>query len=274
MNQPNLYVREEIKMIEGNEHLHINVEGPILSCTLNRPDRLNAFSEEMITGLKRAVEEADHNEAIKVITIAGAGRSFSAGGDVKEMGKATANHIYDHVGELNELVMAMRNCSKPIVAIVHGFAAGAGWNVALACDQILAAEESQFVLSFAQVGLVADGGGSYFLTKKLGPYKTKELLFNAEPITAEYAKELGLVNRLYAGSELEDQAKAYVQKLAMGPGRAYEMMKKLVNQAETSDLASVLEQERIAQTFMISTEDHQEGVQAFTNKRKPTFTGK
>ncbi|WP_345239196.1 enoyl-CoA hydratase/isomerase family protein [Pontibacillus salipaludis] len=260
-------------MIQGNDHLQITQEGPVLSCVLNRPDRLNAFSEEMITGLTRAVKEAERSDSIKAITISGAGRSFSAGGDVKEMGQATATDVYDHLGYLNELILKMKECSKPIIAIVHGFAAGAGWNLVLACDQILAAKESQFVLSFAQVGLVSDGGGSYFLTKKLGPYKAKELLFNAEPVSAQQAMELGLVNKVYEQSELEASAREYVTKIAMGPGRAISMMKKLVNQSETADLASILEQERITQTVMVSTEDHQEGVSAFVEKRKPAFTG-
>lgn len=261
-------------MFEGNDHLLIEQNGPVLSCVLNRPDRLNAFSEEMILGLTQAIKEADRSDAIKAITISGAGRSFSAGGDVKEMGHATATDVYDHLGYLNELILAMKECSKPIVSIVHGFAAGAGWNLVLASDQILAAKDSKFVLSFAQVGLVSDGGGSYFLTKKLGPYRAKELLFQAEPISADQASDLGLVNRVYEESVLEASAKEYVAKLAMGPGRAISMMKKLVNQSETSDLASILEQERITQTVMVSTEDHQEGVQAFVEKRKPAFTGK
>ncbi|MFC0522998.1 enoyl-CoA hydratase/isomerase family protein [Pontibacillus salicampi] len=261
-------------MLTGNEHLSIEVEGSILSCTLNRPDRLNAFSEDMINGLKHAIIEAEHDEVIKVITISGAGRSFSAGGDVKEMNQAQTSQVYEHIGKLNELITTIRSCSKPVVAIVHGFAAGAGWNLALACDQIIAAAESQFVLSFAQVGLISDGGGTYFLTKKLGPYKTKELLFNAEPISASYAKELGLVNQLYPQEQLEEMGRQYVQKLAMAPGHAIGMMKKLVHQAEISSLESILEQERTAQTYMIQTEDHEEGVQAFSEKRKPQFTGK
>ncbi|MYL21335.1 enoyl-CoA hydratase [Halobacillus litoralis] len=258
----------------GNDHVAVDINGPVMSCVLNRPDSLNAFSDQMIGGLMEALEEASGNEDVKVIVLSGAGRSFSAGGDVKSMGEASAQHLYDHVGELNKLILKIKDVPKPVVAVVHGYAAGAGFNLALACDQILAAEESQFVLSFAQVGLISDGGGHYFLSRLIGPYRTKELLFTAEPIPVETAAEWGLVNRVIPIGELEEEAMNYVLRLAKGPGRAIGMMKKIVDQCDKSDLAAILEQERISQTMMAETSDHKEGVAAFKEKRKPHFTGK
>ncbi|MFC7061925.1 enoyl-CoA hydratase/isomerase family protein [Halobacillus seohaensis] len=259
----------------GNDHLSVSVNGPVLSCTLNRPDRLNAFSDHMILGLQDAILEAEHNNEIKVVVLSGAGRAFSAGGDVKTMGgESTASDLYDHVGELNKLILMIKDLSKPVVAVVHGYAAGAAFNLALACDQIIAGEETKFVLSFAQVGLVSDGGGHYFLSRILGPYRTKELLFNAEPISVETAREWGLVNRVVPLADLETEALNYAVKLSKGPGRALGMMKKIVDQSERSDLATILEQERITQTMMVSSDDHKEGVQAFKEKRKPEFLGK
>ncbi|MBA2176409.1 enoyl-CoA hydratase [Halobacillus locisalis] len=258
----------------GNDHLAVQVNGPVLSCVLNRPDSLNAFSDDMILGLQGALQEARENEEIKVVVLSGAGRAFSAGGDVKNMGKATSQDIYDHVGILNELILSIKELPKPVIAVVHGYAAGAGFNLALACDQILAGEESQFVLSFAQVGLVADGGGHYFLSRLLGPYRTKELLFRAEPIPVDTAVEWGLINRVIPLADLEEEAMNYALTLAKGPGRAMGMMKKIVDQADKSDLASILEQERMTQTMMVTTDDHKEGVQAFKDKRKPHFVGK
>lgn len=258
----------------GNEHVAVDINGPVMSCVLNRPESLNAFSDQMIGGLMEALEEASRNEEVKVITLSGAGRSFSAGGDVKSMGEASAQHLYDHVGELNKLILKIKDVPKPVVAVVHGYAAGAGFNLALACDQILAAEESRFVLSFAQVGLISDGGGHYFLSRLIGPYRTKELLFTAEPIPVETASEWGLVNRVIPAGELEETAMDYALRLAKGPGRAIGMMKKIVDQADQSDLAAILEQERISQTMMVETLDHKEGVAAFKEKRKPQFTGK
>ncbi len=258
----------------GNDHLLVHVNGPVMSCVLNRPESLNAFSDQMIHGLQAALEEAKRNHEIKVVLLSGAGRAFSAGGDVKNMGKAAPHDIYEHVGELNKAVLMIKDLPKPVVAVVHGYAAGAGFNLALACDQILAGEESQFVLSFAQVGLVADGGGSYFLTKLLGPYRTKELLFKAEPIPVETALGWGIVNRVLPLDKLEEESMNYAVQLANGPGKALGMMKRLVDEAEHSDLASILEQERLTQTMMVTTEDHKEGVQAFKDKRKPGFTGR
>ncbi|MYL38212.1 enoyl-CoA hydratase/isomerase family protein [Halobacillus litoralis] len=258
----------------GNDHVAVDINGPVMSCVLNRPDSLNAFSDQMIGGLMEALEEASGNEDVKVIVLSGAGRSFSAGGDVKSMGEASAQHLYDHVGELNKLILKIKDVPKPVVAVVHGYAAGAGFNLALACDQILAAEESQFVLSFAQVGLISDGGGHYFLSRLIGPYRTKELLFTAEPIPVETAAEWGLINRVIPIGELEEEAMNYALRLAKGPGRAIGMMKKIVDQSDKSDLAAILEQERISQTMMAETSDHKEGVAAFKEKRKPHFTGK
>ncbi|MCP3029098.1 enoyl-CoA hydratase/isomerase family protein [Halobacillus sp. A5] len=258
----------------GNAHLNVSVNGPVMSCVLNRPDSLNAFSDQMISGLQEAIQAAEENNEVKVVVLSGAGRAFSAGGDVKSMGEATSSHLYDHVGELNKLILMMKDLPKPIVGVVHGYAAGAGFNLALSCDQILAGEESKFVLSFAQVGLVSDGGGHYYLSRILGPYRAKELLFRGDPVPVETAVEWGLVNRVFPLAELEEGAMNYALDLAKGPGKAIGMMKKLVDRAERTDLADILEQERITQTMMINTEDHKEGVQAFKDKRNPDFIGR
>ncbi|WP_082129837.1 enoyl-CoA hydratase [Aneurinibacillus tyrosinisolvens] len=258
----------------GNEHLLASLEGHVLSLKLNRPESLNSFSPQMIQGLINALEEARSSEDVRVITISGAGRSFSAGGDVKTMGETTPGVIYDHIGKLNQLIKLMKEVEKPIIAVVHGFAAGAGFNLALACDLILAANDSKFVLSFSQVGLISDGGGLFFLPRLIGTHRAKELLFNAEPIDAAYAHSLGIVNRIYPLEELEAGAMQYAQRLANGPIKAYGMIKKIADQSLVSSLDEILEQERITQAMVVTTEDHQEGVQAFKEKRKPVFKGK
>ncbi len=262
-------------MIEtGSKHLLVNVEKNVMHATLNRPDSLNAFSPEMISGLKAAVQKAKEDEGIRVLVISGAGRSFSAGGDVKTMGEAEPTQVYDHIGKLNELVLAMRDLEKPIISAVHGFAAGAGFNLALASDLILAAEGSSFVLSFSRVGLISDGGGLYFLPRLVGPYLAKELLFSAEPINAEKAQTLGIVNQVYPADTFREQVTAYAGKLAEGPSKAYGFMKKIADRSLTSTLDEVLELERITQATVVTTDDHQEGVNAFKEKREPAFKGK
>jgi 2-(1,2-epoxy-1,2-dihydrophenyl)acetyl-CoA isomerase len=259
----------------STDHLLVYQNGPVLSLTMNRPESLNAFSPEMILGLTNAFKKAQDNDDIRVVVLSGAGRSFSAGGDVKTMGNAREpKQVYDHIGRLNECILAMKNLSKPIIAAVHGFAAGAGFNLALAADIIVAAENSKFIMSFSQVGLISDGGGLYFLPRLIGPYRAKELFFSGEPLSAEKALEYGIVNHLYPVEALRDETMKLAQKLSAGPGVAYGMIKKLVDSSQTSTLEEMLEKERITQAMMISTHDHQEGVQAFVEKRKPEFAGR
>ncbi|WP_223596616.1 enoyl-CoA hydratase/isomerase family protein [Neobacillus bataviensis] len=257
-----------------NEHLLIEKLGPVLSLTLNRPESLNAFSPEMILGLKDALRNAQNDEDVQVIILSGSGRSFSAGGDVKNMGQAKGVQVYEHIGKLNELILLMKETKKPIIAAVHGFAAGAGFNLALACDLIVAADDSKFALSFSQVGLISDGGGSYHLPRLIGPHLAKQFFFTAEPIPAERLYQLGVINFLFPLENLQEETTKLALKLAHGAGMAFGKQKKLVDQAFTSTLEEILEQERLIQVLMVETEDHQEGITAFKEKRKPVFKGK
>lgn len=258
----------------GNQHLLVNVEDGIMQLTLNRPESLNAFSPDMIDGMKEALNEAKQNDEIRVVTLSGAGRAFSAGGDVKGMGEGTPSVVYEHIGRLNELILQMTDLEKPIIAVVHGFCAGAGVCLAMACDQIVAAQDSKFVLSFSRVGLISDGGGLFFLPRTLGTFRAKELLFNAEPISAEKAQSWGMVNFVYVTDELREKALAYAGKLAQGPSRAYGLIKRIANRALTADLKEILEVERTTQGITATSEDHKEGVAAFKEKRNPVFKGK
>lgn len=256
----------------ANEHLLVKMENAVLSLQLNRPESLNSFSPEMILRLTEEIKAAGANPQIGAVVLSGAGRSFSAGGDVKTMGQAGPVETYEHIGKLNELVLAMRTLEKPIIAAVHGFAAGAAFNLALASDLILAAEDSKFVMSFAQVGLISDGGGLYFLPRLIGPYRAKQLFFTAEPITAMQAHEWGIVNELFPADQLEQGALKLAARLAAGPSQAFGQLKKIADQAAVSGLPEILEQERITQAMMVTTEDHLEGVAAFKEKRKPDFS--
>jgi len=256
------------------KHLLVENKGGIMNITLNRPENLNAFSPDMITRLRGAINDAKHDDRIRVVTISGSGRSFSAGGDVKGMGNSNPLETYEHIGHLNDLILSMRDLEKPIIAAVHGYAAGAGFNLAMACDMVLAAEDSKFVLSFSKVGLISDGGGLYFLTRLIGPYRAKELLFSAEPITVEHAHSLGIVNHIYPLDEFPEKVHEFAAKIASGPSKAYGFIKKIADQSLNSTLAEILEQERATQAMLTSTEDHKEGVHAFKEKRHPNFTGK
>jgi 2-(1,2-epoxy-1,2-dihydrophenyl)acetyl-CoA isomerase len=254
--------------------LMIEVKDRILSLTLNRPESLNSFNLDMLNGITLALEAAKSNPEIKAVVLSGAGKSFCAGGDVKTMGTATPTGVYEHIGVLNKCIKAIRDCELPVIASVHGFAAGAGFNLALACDLIIATDNSKFALSFSQVGLISDGGGSYFLPRIIGPHLAKQFFFTAEPVSANRMYELGVINLLVPAEKIKEETFNFAKKIAAGPGKATAMMKKLINQSFTSTLDEILELERITQPLMVATEDHQEGVTAFKEKRKPSFIGK
>lgn len=261
-------------MVSETRDLLVENKDGVMNLKLNRPENLNAFSPEMISGLKGAIKDAKNDDRVRVVTISGSGRAFSAGGDVKGMGNKDPLGTYEHIGNLNELVLSMRNLEKPIIAAVHGYAAGAGFNLALACDMILAAEDSKFVLSFSKVGLISDGGGLYFLPRLIGPYRAKELLFSAEPMTVEEANSLGIVNHIYPLDEFQGKVSDFSAKMASGPSKAYGFIKKIADQSLNSSLEEILEQERITQATVATTKDHSEGIQAFKEKRDPNFFGK
>ncbi|WP_216830057.1 enoyl-CoA hydratase/isomerase family protein [Alkalihalobacterium elongatum] len=258
----------------ANQDLLKQIESGVMKLTLNRPEALNAFSEDMITGLIDSIREAKQSEEVKVVVIHGAGRAFSSGGDVKSMGKTSGVEVYEFVGILNELILEIKSINKPVVASVHGVAAGAGFNLALACDLIVASEECKFILSFAQVGLISDGGGLFFLPHVLGPYRTKELLFSGKPLEATKAKDWGVVNEVVPLEQLNEVTETLSLQLANGPTKAIGLMKQIADDAATMTLENVLRREQITQAMMVTTEDHLEGVRAFVEKRKPNFQGK
>jgi 2-(1,2-epoxy-1,2-dihydrophenyl)acetyl-CoA isomerase len=250
----------------------------VATLTLNRPDRLNALSTSILDGLLEALPRLARDSAVGTIVLAGSGRAFCAGGDVKRMAEESIERSVDEdVTRLRNRMEASRllhEIPKPTIAMVNGPAAGAGMALALACDLRIAGQSARFVTAFANVGFSGDFGGSYFLSKLVGSGKARELYYTAEPIDASQALALGVVNRVVPDADLREITMEFARKLARGPRIALGLMKQNFNAAENGTLAQLLDLEAQRQIETGRTRDHKEAARAFVEKRAPVFTGR
>ena len=255
-------------LLEKSEH--------IATLTLNRPDARNAIDLVMREEIVAALDEMEADESTRVVIVTGAGEHFCAGGDVKTMQakRHTAAEGRARVQLLNRMVLRLVNFPKPTLAMVDGYAVGAGFNLALGCDLIVASDRARFGQVFSKIGLVPDGGGTYFLPRAGGPAKAKELIFTADIIDAEEALRLGLVNRVVPAGDLRQATLGLARRIAEGPPKALALAKHLLNRSANVDLPGALELEAFAQSHAITSEDHQEGLRAFFEKRPPRFQGR
>jgi 2-(1,2-epoxy-1,2-dihydrophenyl)acetyl-CoA isomerase len=260
----------------GYQTLLLERTGAVTTLTLNRPEALNALDLAMRGELAAALDEIEVDEGARVVILTGAGGNFCAGGDVKTMRarRHTAAEGRARVEALNRMVLRLVDFPKPTIAMVDGYAVGAGSNLALCCDLIVASDRAKFGELFWKIGLVPDGGGTWLLSRVVGMARAKELIFTADIIDATEAARIGLVNRLVPSAELAATTRALAEKIAGGPPAVLKMAKHMVNRAATSDLAAALDREAFAQGIAISSEDHQEGLAAFFEKRPPKFTGR
>jgi len=253
------------------------VEDGVGTLTLNRPDRLNALSQHILSGLREGLARMAEDEAVGAIVITGAGRGFCAGGDVKDMANRGAQTFEERVTRLSrmhELPQLMRRHPKVIIGMVNGPAFGAGLGLAMACDLRIAARSARFGTAFATIGYSGDFGGTWLLTQLVGPAKAREMYLLAEPIDAERAEAIGLVNRVVDDSALVQETMALARRLAAGPRLAYRYIKRNLNAAETETLAAVCDLEAVHQARTGLSEDHREAVAAFGEKRRPVFRGR
>ncbi len=245
---------------------------------MNRPDRLNALNNELASALNDALGRIAKDPNVNVVVITGAGRAFCAGGDLGALGKGRqtgATHELEPLLRAGmQMILKMRTMPQPVIAAVNGAAAGAGMNIALAADIRIAAEEATFGQSFAKVGLFPDYGGTYFLPQLVGPAKAAELFYTGDMIDAKTALALGLVNQVVPAAQLEAAVKTLAQKIAQGPSLPIRAVKKALFASQEKELAQALDSEVREQVRCYLSDDCNEGMRAFFEKRPPKFQGK
>lgn len=249
----------------------------VLTLVLNRPDKLNAFNEEMHLALRAGFQRAHEDAGVRAVLLTGAGRGFSAGQDLGDRDPRKGGPAPDLGATLerfyNPTLRLIRSLEKPVICAVNGVAAGAGANIALACDIVLAAQSARFIQAFAKIGLVPDAGGSWSLTRILGEPRAKALALTAEPLPAERAAEWGLIWKALPDEALMDEARSLAATLAAGPTRGLGLTKQLIQAAASSSLDEQLDRERDSQRAAGRTADYAEGVTAFLEKRPARFRG-
>jgi enoyl-CoA hydratase/carnithine racemase len=257
-------------------HLKYTLEGATALITLNRPKVKNAFSPEMLTLWRQALEQARDNEQVRAIILTGQGDAFCAGGDLQEMdrGKLRGWDMKRFLWEkVYPVAFIMESLDKPVIAAVNGAAAGAGLDMALMCDFRICSTRAKFSASFINIGLLAGDGGAYFLPRLVGLPKALEILMTGDLISAAEAYRIGLVNRVVSKDRLMQEARGLAEKLASKPPQAVRMMKRSVYQGLHSSLRGHLDFVSSQLGLLTQTHDHQEAVRAFLEKRKPVFTG-
>lgn len=253
-------------------------DGAVLTLHLNRPERLNALNVELGRALVEALGRAASDHSTRVVVLTGAGRGFCAGGDLAVLRDARSRNAGHELEGLlragKEIAMAICTMPKPVIAAVNGPAAGAGMNLALACDLRIASDQATFGETFARVGLFPDFGGTYFLPKIVGAAKAAELFYIAEMISAAEAERLGIVNRVVPEAKFMEEAKKFAARLAAGPPMAIRAIKHALFGAEREELEHALDSEIQQQVECFLSADCAEGLDAFSAKREPQFRGR
>lgn len=260
------------------EEVLFSREDTVLKVELNRPERLNALTPTMLEAIGRELFNASQDDSVRAVLITGRGRAFCSGADLFGAGgrddAATPVGMRLSVQLYASMIRSIVELEKPVIAAVNGDAAGAGCNLALACDIIVASQEARFMEIFVRRGLVVDAGGTFFLPRIVGLIRAKEIMFTGRPVGAEEALELGMVTEVVSHGEVMEKAMEWAKKLASGPTRSLGMIKRLINSSFENDLTTALELEASYQGIAVSTADVAEGVTAFLQKREPRFLGR
>lgn len=250
----------------------------VVVLTLNRPDQLNAFNDAQHIALREALEAAQDDDACRAILITGAGRGFCAGQDLGDRDPRQMDGPPDLGQTLenfyNPLIRLIRSIPKPVICAVNGVAAGAGANIAFACDMVLAAKSAKFIQAFSKIGLVPDSGGTWNLPRLIGEARAKALILTAEPVMAEEAERIGLIYKAIDDDNLMEEAKKLAAGFASGPTFGFGLIKEAMHASPNNSLDAQLDLERDLQRKAGKSSDYAEGVTAFMDKRAPNFEGK
>ena len=243
--------------------------------TLNRPEKYNSFVREMALALQNILNDCANDDSIRCILITGSGKAFCAGQDLKEATDPEGPEIEQIVREhYNPIIRKIREIEKPVIAAVNGIAAGAGANVALACDIVVAGKSANFIQAFGKIGLIPDSGGTYFLPRLIGLPKATALMMTGESISAEKAEKMGMIYAVYEDTEFESKSLQLAKSISEMPTKGLGYTKRLLTHSLNNSLDEQLDLEAETQALSAKSEDHKEGVQAFLEKRPPVFTGK
>ncbi|WP_322969933.1 enoyl-CoA hydratase-related protein [Faecalibacter sp. LW9] len=260
--------------MENSTSILYTQEGGIATITLNRPSVFNSFNHEMIHSLQHQLDVATQDSSVRAVVLTATGKAFCAGQDLGEVLEEKDIDFNKIVTEnYNPLVLKIRNMDKPVVAAVNGVAAGAGANLALACDIVVAKESANFIQAFSKIGLIPDCGGTYFLPRLIGMQRASAMMLLADKVSAAQAKEIGMIYEFYTDDSFEEEVSKLASKLANLPTKGLAYTKKLLNQTFQNSIEEQLVQEGIFQDKAGKTSDYQEGVDAFLEKRNPVFKG-
>ena len=243
--------------------------------TLNRPEKYHSFVREMALKLQETLDICEKDDEIRSVMITASGKAFCAGQDLTEATDPNGINISTIIQEhYNPIILKIRNLYKPVIAAVNGVAAGAGASLALCCDIIVASENASFLQAFSKIGLIPDSGSTYFLPRQVGMQRAAALMMTADPISAHEAEKMGMIYKVYTQDDFEQESWNFVSKLANMPTKALSLTKKLLNSSVENSLEKQLNLEDKYQSVAANTEDFNEGVKAFLEKRKANFKGK
>jgi len=252
------------------------IKNNLATITLNRPEVFNSFNREMALSLQKALDDCAANQEVRAILLTGSGKAFCAGQDLKEVTNPELNPGFKAILEehYNPIISKIRNIEKPVVAAVNGVAAGAGANIALACDVVIASEEASFIQAFSKIGLIPDSAGTFFLPRLIGFQKASALMMLGDKVPAVEAEKLGMVYKVFSVETFMEEAKKIAETLSQMPTHGLALTKRALNASMLNNLEEQLALESKYQIEAAQTKDYSEGVNAFMEKRKPTFTGK